>query len=374
MLIPPDNTEGELDDLFKKAVEIVIQYDRSSAAALLQRRLSIGYARAARLIDQLHAAGVVGPNEGSRAREVLIRSYDELLEKEGKSPTTKQEDVYEVPKNYKVPTGLKLSKVKDIPWGIQLSDAIRSDDFKNTKVQFSILLGYDDKKKLHTTSLNEVGNLIITGNPPSKKETWLDTILTTLLFKHSPTELRFILIDPYHYLDLYNEIPHLLAPVITGYDKSVSAFRWTIHEVDRRMKLFAQKGVRNIDSYNELSKIDALPRILILNRCDWTDVETTDAMTVISTNGPRAGVNLFIVTNRMGENNLSTDVKANIPNRAVFTVTSAQDSKLAGVKGAENLKVGEMLFKVGNEDPLKLTTIYTPEINVIEVVEAVKQT
>jgi DNA segregation ATPase FtsK/SpoIIIE-like protein len=372
MLVPPNNPAGELDDLFKKAVEVVIQYDRSSPA-LLQRRLSIGYARAARLMDQLEAAGVVGPPEGVKAREVLARSAKEILLKIKEPPGTPQTDAFEVPANYKVPTNIKFSKADNIPWGKQLSDVIKSNDFKDVKAQFSIPIGYDDKKELHTTSLAEVENLIITGNPQSKKEAWFDTILTTLLLKHSPMELRFILIDPYHYLDLYNEIPNLLDPVITEYARSVSALRWTIHEVERRMKLFAQKGVRNIDSYNEKPKIEALPRILIINRCDWTDVETTDGMTVLSTNGSRAGVNLFIVTNRMGENNLSMDVKANIPNRAVFMVTSAQDSKLAGVKEAEKLKEGELLFKLGNEDPQKLTTIYTPEINVKEVVGAVKQ-
>lgn len=121
-----------------------------------------------------------------------------------------------------------------------------------------------------------------------------------------------------------------------------------------------------------MPNIADLPRILILNYCDWADVETTDSMTWITSIGLKAGVHLFIVSNRMSDKNISPDIKANISNRAVFTITLAQDSRLTGVKGAENLKVGEMFYKPGNSDPKKLTTIFTSESNVKEVVEAAK--
>jgi DNA segregation ATPase FtsK/SpoIIIE-like protein len=372
MLKPPLSMEGELDELFEQAVEVVVQYDRASPS-LLQRRLSIGYARAARLMDQLQEAGVIGPPEGSKAREVLIRSSEEVISKMGKPPTPEQEENFEVPANYKVPTDLKLSQADKTPWGEQLSDVIGSSDFKDSKAQYPILLGFDDESKLHISSLAEVENLIITGNPQSKKETWLDTILTTLLLRHSPKELRFILIDQNHYLDLYDGIPHLLTPIISDFDKSVSALRWIIGETDRRMKLFTQVGERSFEAYNRVSKVIPLPSILIINRCEWVDVETTDAMIVLSNSGPRTGIHLFIVANRLSDKTLSPDVKANVPNRAVFTVTSSQDSRLAGVNGAESLKEGEMLYKQENAEPKKLLTVCTLEINVKEVVEAVKQ-
>jgi DNA segregation ATPase FtsK/SpoIIIE-like protein len=370
MLEPPLNFEEELDELLKQAAEVVIQYDRASAS-LLQRRLSIGYAKAARLLEQLEEAGVVGPPEGSKHREVLIRSSEKLSLKVKTSPHTQQEDTIEVPENYKVPTHVKLSKEDKTPWGKQISDVIKSKGFKRVKIPCPVLLGFDDKDNLRATSLSDVGHLIISGNPQRAKENWLDTILTTLLLKHTPKEIRFVLIDANHYFELYNGTPHLLAPVITVFDKSVSAFRWTIYEVDRRLKLFVQAGVRNFNSYNELPNVDRLPRILIINRCDFTSIETTDAMTFLSSTGLRAGVNLFIVTNRLGNNNLDPDIKANIPTRAVFGVTSSQDSRLAGVNGAESLKEGEMIFKAGNKDQQKLTTVYTPETNVKEVVEVV---
>src|SRR5687768_6066583 len=105
----------EFDDNFKQAVEVVVHYDRASAS-LLQRRLSIGYARAARLIDQLEAAGVLAPAEGSAPREVLIKSADEILVENQSKEQEDEEWTPEPLRNYKVPVGIKLSMVDDIPW------------------------------------------------------------------------------------------------------------------------------------------------------------------------------------------------------------------------------------------------------------------
>jgi DNA segregation ATPase FtsK/SpoIIIE-like protein len=373
MLSVSKTLDGSLDHIFQQAVELVVKFDRASPS-LLQRRLGIGYARAARLIDQLEASGVIAASDGSsQPREVLIRSYDEFVANGGEIPKAEPENHFKVPENYIVPTELKLSSVKNSVWGRQLSEVIETDDFKKSEAEFSIVLGYGKDEKLNTTTLAETNNLIITGNPTSSKESLIDTVLITLLLRHTPSELRLILTDSGHYLDLYNGIPHLLSPVISDPDKMTSALIWTLREVDRRKQLFIQAGVRSFDAYQKLPNIDPLPRVLHICFCNWKDVETTDAMTFLTSAGLNAGIHLFIVTNRMSDNNLSADIKANIPNRAVFTVTSAKDSKLAGVKGAENIKQGEMLYRQGNSDPKKLTTIFTPEANVKEVVEAVKQ-
>jgi DNA segregation ATPase FtsK/SpoIIIE-like protein len=367
----PGLDEGVMDELFKSAVEVTVQYDRCSAS-LLQRRLGIGYARAARLIDQLETAGVLGPAEGSTPREVLIRSVDEILGEGGNKSKTEDENVLDVSQNYKVPTNIKLSRVESPAWGKQLSEVVDSSDFKDLEPEYPILLGYDDESKLNKTCLAEVENLIITGNPQSKKENWLDTILVSLLLKYPPQELRLILIHPNHYFDLYNGIPHLLSPSITDFRMSVSALKWLQAEIGRRKKMFAQAGVRGFEEYTKLPNVDLLPRILTVIFCEWVDVETTDSMKWITSTGLETGTYLFIITNRMNDKTVSSDIKANIPNRVVFTVTSAQDAKLAGVKEAENLKEGEMLYRKGNPDPKKLTTIFTPELNVKEIVEAVK--
>jgi DNA segregation ATPase FtsK/SpoIIIE-like protein len=361
----------DLDELFKNAVEIVVQYDRVNAS-ILQRRLSIGYARSARIIDQLETAGVVGPMDGSKPREVLIRSAEELFGKEGSLSQSKQENVFEVPANYKVPTDVTLSRAEKSLWGKQLSEVVGAGDFKNVETQYPILLGFDENSEINVSSLPEVNNLVVVGNPVSKKENWIDTVLVTLLLKHSPKDLRFVLIDEGHYLDFYNGIPHLFDPVITDFEKSRSAYRWALHEMNRRMTIFNQSGVRSIDTYKQLSDHEPMSRILIVAYLRYSDLETTFSLARLAAGGARAGIHLCIITNRMNDQNLSPDIKANIPSRAVFTVTTAQESKFAGVKGADNLSEGEMLYKQGNAEPKKLTTIYTPEVNVKEVVEAVK--
>lgn len=297
MLQPPPmpGLDGDRDEDFKKAVEVIVQYDRASAG-LLQRRLSIGYARAARLIDQLESAGVLGPADGAKPREVLIRSYDEIIEKGGEAKE-KQDNPFEDHSNYKVPEGLALSKGDKIYPGEYISDVINSRVLKETKIGFPIPLGFDEKGKLYMESLLNVRNLIIAGNPISQKENLVDTFLLTLLLRYTPSQLRFVLNDPTHYLDLYDGIPHLLSPVINQHDKIISAFKWSLAEMDRRLKQFAQAGVRDISSYNQMDGVEGLPHILLITFFNFFDIETEDALTMLTGQGARAGIyNITIFT------------------------------------------------------------------------------
>ena len=371
MLRPPLQVDEDWDELFKNAVELVVEYDKASPA-LLQRRLSIGYARAARLVDQLEAAGVVGPAAGAKPREVLIHSSDELFT-EGREPQNKeQEENLNPPANYKVPVNIKLSKVDKTPWGKQLSEVIKAKDYQSSKTDFPILLGYDDESKLHIESLLDVKNLIVTGNPLSQKEILIDTILLTFLLRHTPHQLRFILIDPTHYLDLYNGLPHFLTPVISDYSKVVSALRWSQSEMERRMKLFAQAGVRDIQSFNQMSGFDALPRILIITFYKFPDMETEDAMSMLAAEGARAGIHSIIVVDRTSGKSLPNRIKSSVPARVVCRLSSTGESKAIDVSGAENLQPGEIIYKPNFGRVEKLKAIFTPEANVREVVAAVK--
>jgi DNA segregation ATPase FtsK/SpoIIIE, S-DNA-T family len=374
MLHPPPTFDfGEdIDDNFKEAVEVIVQYDRASPS-LLQRRLAIGYARAARLMDQLEAAGVVGPAEGSKPREVLITSYDDLMAKAGKPPKNEQDDVFGVPENYKVPSGIKLSRTDDVPWGNQFSDTVQRADFRSSKADFPVHLGFDEEEKLYTESLLDVGNLIIAGNTLSQKENLVDTILLTYLLRYAPQKLRIILNDPTHYLDLYNGIPHLLSPVINEHSKVISAFRWSLAEMDRRLEQFAQAGVRDIASYNEMAGAMGLPHILLITFFNFFDIETEDALTMLTGQGVRAGIHNIIIVERTNGKSLSTNIKSNIPARVVFRLSSVGESKAIDVSGAEKLQPGEIIYEPNFGSPLNLKAIFTPEINVKEVVEAVKK-
>jgi DNA segregation ATPase FtsK/SpoIIIE, S-DNA-T family len=226
---------------------------------------------------------------------------------------------------------------------------------------------------LRTESLLDVNNLIIAGNTLSQKENLVDTFILTFLLRYNPSQLRFIVNDPTHYLDLYNGIPHLLSPVINEHSKVISAFKWSLAEMDRRLKEFAQAGVRDIASYNEMAGATGLPHILLITFFNFFDIETEDALTMLTGQGVRAGIHNIIIVERTNGKSLSANIKSNIPARVVFRLSSAGESKAIDVLGAEKLEPGEIIYKPNYGNAVKLKAVFTPEVNVKEVVEAVKK-
>ena len=375
MLRPPLEEGDIVDENFKQAVEVVTQYDRASAS-LLQRSLDIGYARAARIIDQLEAAGVVGPAEGSAPREVLVRDPQELFGDHWEKLGQKEEQEVEEwppkpPANYKIPSGVSLSKV-DVPWGTQFSEAYERAEYKESEIEFPIPLGFDENGKLRIESLLEVNNLIVTGNTLSQKENLVDTILVANLLRHDPAQLKIILIDPTHYLDLYNGIIHLLSPVINSHDKIISALKWAWAENDRRLKAFSEKGIRDLKAYNEKMGFQAVPHILNIVCPDFFDAKTEDVLTMLTAQGARTGIHTIIVVDRTSGASLPSIIKSNIPARAVFRLTSAGESRAIDVSGAEKLEPGELIYRPNYGSAVKVNAVFAPEVNVKEVLEAVK--
>ena len=237
---------------------------------------------------------------------------------------------------------------------------------------FNLPLGFDKKGNLFMDSLLNVKNLIIAGNPLSQKENIVDTFLLTLLLRYTPSQLRFVLNDPTHYLDLYNGIPHLLSPVINEHSKVISAFKWSLAEMDRRLKQFSQSGVRDIASYNTMAGALGLPHILLITFFNFFDIETEDALTMLSGQGVRAGIHNIIIVERTNGKSLPANIKSNIPARVVFRLSSAGESKAIDVSGAEKLEPGKLIYKPNFGTPESLDALFTPEINVKEVVDAVK--
>lgn len=372
-----DLSDNDIDEHFKEAVEVVTQYDRASAS-LVQRRLGIGYARSARIIDQLEAAGVVGPAEGANPREVLIKSPQELFGDNWERLATKgkQEEAMWTPepsKNYKVPRNIKLTTAANSPWGKQFSDVWQSSYLKDLKIEFPIPLGFDDQGNLKIESLLDVNNLIIAGNPLSQKEKLVDTILLTYLLRYDPTQLKIILIDTTHYLDLYDGIIHLLSPVIYSNDKIYSAMRWALAESDRRLEQFGKVGVRDLKAFNDKSGIGGVPHILIITFLDTFDELTEDALIRLTAQGARTGIHNIIITDHSSSVFLPKMLKSNIPARAVFRLTLAGESRAIETSGAEKLEPGALIYKPNYGESAKLKAIFTPEVNVKEVVSAVKQ-
>jgi DNA segregation ATPase FtsK/SpoIIIE, S-DNA-T family len=221
--------------------------------------------------------------------------------------------------------------------------------------------GVDDEGNLKIESLLDLNNLIIARNPLGQKENLVDTILLTNLLRYDPSQLKIILIDPTHYLDLYEGIPHLLSSVISDYQEEISALKWTLYEVERRQKQFAEKGVRNIRAFKEQMVFVALPDILTFTFCNVNPVEVEDALIRLTAQGARTGIHNIIVTNHTSGELLPNMLKNNVPARAVFRLTSAGESRTIDVGGGEKLELGELIYKPNYGSMEKLKPIFAPE-------------
>lgn len=355
-------SDEDKDQLFEDAARLVIESNNASAS-FLQRKLSIGYARAARLLDELQKAGIVGSADGAKPRDVFFKHYEEY-QKNQSGQLKPSEDAVIEKMDYKVPD-FRLSTPDKVPWGEPLTSV------KPTPL--TIPFGFDDQNQLITLPVNQLDHLLVVGNPQSKKMEFLDTLILSQLLSTTPQQLKLILADESNYLNLYKELPHLLSPVINGAEKTISALRWTQSEIVRRQKLFSEVGVRNYESYNHLSGSDALPRILLIVRLFSHDLELDYAYTQITSYGHLTGVHLVMVVDQASGTFISSQVKANIPNRLVFRTTSSSDSSAAGVKGADKLYEGQAILKVANKECVQLTSVYTSDENVSEVISAIQK-
>ncbi len=202
-----------------------------------------------------------------------------------------------------------------------------------------------------------------------------------MLFRTTPQEVRLILVDPKRVeLTGYNGIPHLLTPVIVEIDQTISALKWALSEMDRRYKLFAEVGVRNIDGYNELSGFQALPFIVIFidelaDLMAYAPVEVEDAITRLAQMARAVGIHLVLSTQRPSVDVITGLIKANIPARIAFNVSSMIDSRvIIDMPGAEKmLGRGDMLFIPPDQaKPVRIQGAFVSEPEVRKVVEYLK--
>lgn len=235
---------------------------------------------------------------------------------------------------------------------VSLKRMMTSDQMKNAKSKLTIALGLDVSGQPVVADLGRMPHLLIAGQTGSGKSVCVNTFLSTLLLKTSPQEVKLILVDPKRVeLTGYNGIPHLLAPVIVEPEKVVSALRWVLSEMDRRYKQFAKAGARNIESFNEMSGFQALPYILVVvdELADvilFAPTEVEDAITRIAQMSRATGIHMVLSTQRPSVDVLTGLIKANIPARIAFAVSSQVDSRvILDGQGAEKLLGrGDMLF------------------------------
>lgn len=265
-----------------------------------------------------------------------------------------------------------------------LSEVIESDAFLNAKFNLAFALGKDIGGNCVVTDLTKMPHLLIAGATGSGKSVCINTLIISLLYKYPPADVKLLMIDPKVVeLNIYNGIPHLLIPVVTNPKKAAGALNWAVNEMTRRYKVFADNNVRNVEGYNELCRktgeskmpwiviiIDELADLMMV--CP-NDVE--DYIGRLAQMARAAGMHLVIATQRPSVDVITGVIKANIPSRISFAVSSQIDSRtILDVSGAEKLLgKGDMLFNpVGESKPLRIQGAFISEEEVERVVKFIK--
>lgn len=238
------------------------------------------------------------------------------------------------------------------PEFVTLKKMLESEVLKNSKSKLAVALGLDVAGQPKIADIARMPHVLIAGATGSGKTVQLNAFIASILFRASPDEVRFIMVDPKRVeMTQYNGIPHLLSPVIVDPQKVIAALKWASNEMENRYKKFAEVGVRNIDAYNESAGFSAMPYIIILidELADimlFAPIEVEDMICRIAQMARATGIHLVIATQRPSVDVLTGLIKANIPCRISFAVSSMVDSRvIIDQVGAEKLLGrGDMLY------------------------------
>lgn len=289
----------------------------------------------------------------------------------------------EAPIPGKSAVGIEIPNENNSP--VYLREVIDSEEFKNSSHNITFALGKDIGGNCVISDLNKMPHMLIAGATGSGKSVCINTLLISLLYKYSPDDVKLLLIDPKMVeLNVYNGIPHLLIPVVIQPKKAAGALHWAVTEMTRRYQMFAENNVRNVEGYNELfnkQKVDEkLPWIVIVidELADLMMVcagEVEEYIGRLAQMARAAGMHLVIATQRPSVDVITGVIKANIPSRISFAVSSQIDSRtILDSSGAEKLLgKGDMLFlPVGSSKPLRIQGAFISEEEVEKIVQYIK--
>lgn len=269
---------------------------------------------------------------------------------------------------------------------VMLKEVVDSDTFKNHKSKICFALGRDAAGEVCVGDISKMPHMLIAGSTGSGKSVCINSIIVSLLYKAKPSEVKMILIDPKMVeLSGYNGIPHLLIPVVTDAKKAAGALNWAVQEMENRYKLFADHGVKDLKGYNTLMEKEEegikLPQMVIIidELADLMMVAPNDVETAICRIAQKAracGMHLVIATQRPSVDVITGLIKANVPSRIAFTVSSQVDSRtILDMAGAEKLLgKGDMLYyPVGENKPLRIQGTFISEGEIEKIVENIKE-
>lgn len=265
---------------------------------------------------------------------------------------------------------------------VTLRTMLSSDIMKKHKSKLAVSLGLDVSGNPLIADIGKMPHVLVAGTTGSGKSVLINSFIASLLFRATPDEIRLIMIDPKRVeLTGYNGIPHLMTPVIVEVDKILASLKWGMGEMDRRYKTFAEHGVRNIDSYNELAGFQTLPYIVIFidelaDLMAYAPVEVEDAIARLAQMARATGIHLVVSTQRPSVDVITGLIKANIPCRIAFNVSSMVDSRvIIDMPGAEKLLGrGDMLYIPPEQaKPTRIQGAFVSEREVKNLVDFLKK-
>ncbi len=298
-------------------------------------------------IKKVSHGPVVTLNEFEPAAGVKVSKIINLSDDIARNTSSESARIATIPGSNTI--GIELPKM--LRENVYLSEILNDPGFKKKEVKLPIALGKNISGKPLIGDLSSMPHLLIAGTTGSGKSVCINTIILSILFRHTPDKCKFILIDPKMLeLSTYEGIPHLLCPVITEAKKATSVLGWVVKEMESRYRLMTKEGVRNIDGYNAKHKLP-MPYIVVVVD-EMSDLmlvagkEIENYIQKLSQMARAAGIHIIMATQRPSVDVITGTIKANFPTRISFQVTSKIDSRtILGEQGAEQLLgKGDMLY------------------------------
>ncbi len=298
-------------------------------------------------IKKVSHGPVVTLNEFEPAAGVKVSKIINLSDDIARNTSSESARIATIPGSNTV--GIELPN--NVRENVYLSEILNNPDFKKRDIKLPIALGKSISGKPVVGDLSSMPHLLIAGTTGSGKSVCINTIILSLLYRHTPEKCKFILIDPKMLeLSTYEGIPHLLCPVITEAKKAASVLGWVVKEMESRYRLMTKEGVRNIDTYNTKHKLP-MPYIVVVVD-EMSDLmlvagkEIENYIQKLSQMARAAGIHIIMATQRPSVDVITGTIKANFPTRISFQVTSKIDSRtILGEQGAEQLLgKGDMLY------------------------------
>ncbi len=294
----------------------------------------------------------------------------------------------EAPIPNKAAVGIEVPNKLSAVVGVR--EIIESPEFSNSKSKLTVAMGKDIGGNVVVADISKMPHGLIAGATGSGKSVCINSIIMSILYKATPEEVKLLMIDPKVVeLGVYNGIPHLLVPVVTDPRKAAGALGWAVEEMEKRYKMFADRGVRDLEGYNKFvdslvdeEEVKKLPHIVIIID-ELADLmmtaphEVEDSINRIAAKARAAGMHLLIATQRPSVDVVTGVIKANIPTRIAFSVSSQVDSRtiIDGIGAEKLLGRGDMLFSpAGSTKPNRLQGCFISDEEVESVVDYIKGT